>query len=69
MNPKDLFAPNVSVQRLCHNFNDTVFIENNEWSHLKWMVTSIRSDSIGSNENSIASVIAGLTLTLGENVY
>ena len=52
--------------QLCDDAIDTALIENNGIAS-DWGCNPFWSDSIGFNENSIASFIEALTLTLGVN--
>ena len=54
------------LRQLCDDASDTVLIENNRVLSEQGC-NPISSDSIVFNENSIASIVAALTLTLGVN--
>ena len=54
------------LRQLSNDASNIVLIENNGATR-KWVVTPIWSNYIVFNENSIASVIAALMLTLGIN--
>ena len=55
-----------TLRQLCDDTSNSVLIENNGVA-LEWSYKPFSSDSIVFIENSIASIIAALTLTLGVN--